>query len=160
MTNCCPRCLRNWEYVTSGPLGIGGLVLTVHPPGPCVPPAPVVYEPEAICEKCGKGFDCGARGRKACDECQAERKLKVERQRRRKLSRVRREPPRPCVSCDTVFQPRVLRQEQCGSIECKRTYWREYQKKRRAWAIPAGQTRKMQPLSVIPRQRTGRRKAA
>lgn len=39
----CPRCHRNYEFVTSGPLGIGGIVKALHPPGPCVPP---VYEPD------------------------------------------------------------------------------------------------------------------
>ncbi len=34
--NCCPRCLRNYEWETDGPFGIGK-IHPVHPAGPCVP---------------------------------------------------------------------------------------------------------------------------
>lgn len=39
----CPTCGRRYEFVTTGPFGIG-LIKPVHPVGRCVPPAPVVYE--------------------------------------------------------------------------------------------------------------------
>lgn len=120
---CCPRCLRNWQYVTSGPLGIGGLVRAVHPPGPCVPPPPVVVEPEprkyqrtdeAECQGCGVTFK-----QKRCSQLYCEPACRVRWFKRLKIV------ARVCVGCGGEFRTVYRKQVTCSET-CRRRYRKQY----------------------------------
>ncbi len=123
--NCCPRCLRNYEWETDGPFGIGK-IRPVHPMGPCVPPPP--FEPDEIvirpqpslqpreCRGCGAVFQPHRAYHVFCvKSCR-----NLLRDRLRTLARTR-----DCVWCGQRFVGKVSQQVACGP-DCYKAYRREY----------------------------------
>ncbi len=134
--NCCPRCLRNYEWETDGPFGIGR-IHPRHPMGPCVPPPPFKPDEETVfdlrsqqsvlpgikeCKGCGGSFQpyrayqvyCG----KGCHN--------LLRDRRRALARIK-----DCVWCGVRFAGKTSFQKYCGRL-CYEANRKDYWQRRNA----------------------------
>lgn len=116
--NHCEVCGRNYEFVTSGPLGIGGVVKAIHPAGPCIPRS---YEPDTsdiACEGCGKGIVRAEVRRRFCGECRSERR-RASRLRCWKRTQNVEERCGVCPHCLTTFWTKRAKQVTCLSAKCK-----------------------------------------
>lgn len=131
----CPVCLRAWDFVTSGTLSpIPGVVIPRHPVGPCVPPPPVQYE-------------------------QDEEEKPVRRKSRRNTVPTTKVCEwAPCGKVfSTIYYALTTCSPECGRKKLK-AYRAEYYQNREVRKYI--RRTKQQAKPVIPRQRTGRRRAA
>ncbi len=128
--NCCPRCLRNYEWETDGPFGIGK-IHPVHPMGPCVPPPPFKPDEETVfdldsrpqralglreCKGCGISFQPYRHFQIFCvKSCRNHLRNKL-----RALERIK-----DCVWCGKRFTGKLRSQKACSDA-CSRARRKEY----------------------------------